>query len=237
MTSGFDLSQRREKFRKVNSGLAEAVVLTTKPDVEVPNLLTIPPGYQAASGVSCNPIQSTFDQSFATTLFQAIRHQTQSEISGAVQQRLRQQSPCTIRGEFKTEICLGYQPFLLGSDPGLALKLHKILQPPEAMNRAAIKNNGELIAIPAGAEHHLRLELKLQQLIRPRCIKEAAIRESLHFVAVQQCLQWAPRLLQIALQLRQRGIRNLQNDAMGAVNLHRRPPRRLMRNDGTINGQ
>jgi hypothetical protein len=30
------------------------------------------------------------------------------------------------------------------------------------MNRALLKNNGELIAIPAGAEHNLRLELKIQ---------------------------------------------------------------------------
>ena len=105
------------------------------------------------------------------------------------------------------------------------------------MDRAVFENNGELIAIPAGAEHHLRLELKLQQLIRPRRIKEAAIRYALHLFAVQQSLQWAPRLRQVALQLRQGCIRHLQIDAMGAVNLHRRPPRRLMRNDGTINGQ
>ena len=187
--------------------------------------------------MSCNPFQSTFDQSCTTTLFQAIRHQTQCEISGAVQQRLRQQSPCSIRGEFKTELCLGHQPFLLGSDPGLALELDQVLQPPEAMNRAVLKNNGELIAIPAGAEHHLRLKLEIQQLIGPGFIKEAAIREPLHLVAVQQCLQWAPRLHQIALQLRQRGIRHLQSDAMGAVNLHRKQPKQLMRNDGTTNGQ
>ena len=185
----------------------------------------------------CDPIQSTFDQSGSTTLLQTIRHQTQCEISGAVQQRLWQQSPCSIRGEFKTEICLGDQPFLLRLDPGLALELHQVLQPPEAMNRAVLKNNGELIAIPAGAEHHLRLKLKIQQLIRPGCIKEAAIREPLHPVAVQQSLQRAPRLRQVAPQLRQRGIGHLQSDAMGAVNLHRRLPKQLMRNDGTTNGQ
>ena len=94
----------------------------------------------------CDPIQSTFDQSAATSLFQAIRHQTQCKISGAVQQWLRQKSTCSIRGELKTEICLGQQALLLGSDPGLALKLHQILQPSKAMNRAVLKNNGELIA-------------------------------------------------------------------------------------------
>ena len=70
------------------------------------------------------------------------------------------------------------------------------------MNRAVLKNNGELIAIPAGAEHHLRLKLEIQQLIGPGFIEEAALREPLHLVAVQQSLQWAPRLLQVALQLR-----------------------------------
>ena len=108
---------------------------------------------------------------------------------------------------------------------------------PKAMNLAVFETNGVLIAIPAGAEHHLRLELKLQQLIRPRCIKDAAIGEPLHLFAVQQKLQWAPRLLQVALQLRQGCIRHLQFDAMGALNLHRRPPKLLMLNDGTINGQ
>ena len=44
---------------------------------------------EADSGVACNPIKSTFHQSGATTLLQAIRHQIQSEIPSASHQRLR----------------------------------------------------------------------------------------------------------------------------------------------------
>ena len=182
-------------------------------------------------------MKSTFDQPGATTLFQAIRHQTKGEISCALHQRLRQESSCSTRGQFKTQLRPGHHSFLLRTNPGLALELHQILQPPKAMNRALLENNRELIAIPAGSEHHLRLELKIQQLIRPGCIKEAAIREPLHFFAVQQCLQWTSRLRQVVLQLGQRCIGQLQCNAMGAVNLHRKPSKRLMRNDGTTTGQ
>ena len=181
-------------------------------------------------------MKCAFDKAVATTLIQAICHQTQCEISSALHHCLWQESSRSTGGQFKTQMGLSHQLFLLGTNPCLALKLHQILQPPEAMNYAMFKNNGELIAIPAGAEYHFRLELKIQQLVRTGLIKVTAIFKLLHLFAIQQGLQRTPRVRQIALQLRQRCIRQLQSDGMGTVNLHRRQAKQLIRNDDTTNG-
>ena len=76
------------------------------------------------------------------------------------------------------------------TNPGLALEL-QILQAAESMDRAVFKNNAELIAIPAGAENHSGWS-KIQQLIRPRCIEEAAILERSTFLRFSSAFSGRP---------------------------------------------
>ena len=110
---------------------------------------------------------------------------------------------------------------MLWPDPCLALELNQILQTAQSMNRAIFEDNGEALTIPTRAEHHLRLELKTQQLVGPGFVEETSSLRALNFFAIQKCLHRSAGLREVSLQLGQRCTRQIKSNAMGTVNLHR----------------
>ena len=94
------------------------------------------------------------------------------------------------------------------------------------MDLASLKDDRQMISVPARPENHFRLQLKRQQPIRPGVVEKQPVLSRLDLAAIQQSFQRSPRKREVILQLinTRRWKRKLK--AVSTLNSQERPVKR-----------